>query len=233
MKNLYKIIIFLVVALVLVGVFFIVRKASAPVVSVAPLVSEKSQTEYSTTDMSYPQSSPTKLSEVFAFVQKSKNDFDASVASITPTDAKFLDLGGDRKYNLTVTTKIATSTKTVSYIIYAYTFSGGAHGMTDVATFTYDANGKYLTLDDVLISPYLPKISALAKNYFDSTIDPGYLQEDMINSGTAPTPDNYSMWYLTDKTITFIFGQYQVGPGVLGIQEFPLDKNLIKNICRL
>ena len=35
---------------------------------------------------------------------------------------------------------------------------------------------------------------------------------------------------LTDKNVVFIFGQYQVGPYVLGIQEFPVAKNSILNI---
>jgi hypothetical protein len=230
MKNINKILVILAIVAVVVCLFFVAEKISAPKIFVAPLISEKSQTQYSTSDASYPRSSATKLPEVFDFVQKSEKDFADDVAAITPAEAEATDLGGDRIYNLTITTQIATSTKTVSYIIYVYTFEGGAHGETNVATFTYDAGGKFLTLGDIFVSPYLPEISNLARTYFYDTIDDGYLDKDMVDSGTAPTAENYSAWYLTDKNIVFVFQQYQVGPGALGVQEFTVDKNSVADI---
>jgi hypothetical protein len=59
-----------------------------------------------------------------------------------------------------------------------------------------------------------------------------YKNPKMIDDGTSPDYENYRAWYITNDQIVFIFGQYQVGPYVLGIQEFKLDKNKLKNILK-
>ncbi len=230
MKVFQKMLVVALVVVVFGGIFYFAAKPVAQTPRVDTFTTEKNQTDYMTMDLSYPESAAINYPELFAYVQKSKQDFLDDFNSLTPTDIQTMHLGGDRKYNFTLTTNVATSTKTVTYIVEVYTFTGGAHGGTSVATFTYDAGGKLVTLQDVFMAPYLQKVSDLAHNYFYATIDPGYLQPDSVNAGTAPTAENYSAWYLTDKNIVFIFGQYQVGPYVLGIQEFPLSKQSIADI---
>ena len=232
MKYQYKLV-FVLIILVISGALILSK--SIPIIShqtIAPLITEKSQTDYITVEMTYPESSEKKYPEMFSFIQKSKKLFLDSFGNISPSDAKIMDVSKDRKYSYILTTKIATSTKTVTYILYDYEDTGGAHGITTVNTFTYDNNGKYLILDNILISPYLDKISVFVRQYLYD-----YLKEDskkyQIDDGTKPIAENYSTWYLTDTNIVFIFGQYSVGPYTTGIQEFPLDKKLIKDIILL
>ncbi len=239
MSNLVKIILGLVLV-VLVGVFVFTHfhmPANVPVpqtqshgLVIAPMVTDNAKVTYTDIEMSYPQSSATSLPEIFNFVQSTKNDFVKNYGSPSAADIKMMNLRQDFPYQLMMTTKVATSSQTVSYIISTYEFTGGAHGNTIVSTFTYDTNGKSVTLNDVFTGNYLSVIAPMSRTYFYKTIDPGYMNKEMIDPGTEATTTNFSVWYLTDKTVTFIFQQYQVGPYVIGIQEFPIDKSQIVNI---
>jgi len=221
----------LVLIIIVIGFFYFVKmqKPTVSVLPVASLVSEKLSGKYYTADLSYPQSSATQYPEVYAFATSTVQDFLSQAENISDSDVQIMGLGGDRIYNLTVTTRVATSSQTVTYIVSAYTFTGGAHGNTAVATFTYDKSDKLVTLDDVFSAPYLDKIAKLARTYFYNILG-DYKNPEMIDLGTTATSTNFSDWYLTDQNITFIFGQYQVGPYVIGMPEFSIAKTALSDI---
>jgi hypothetical protein len=233
-KKISLVILIVVVAALAAGAFLLFKKPqsrTAPPVSVgaSALVSEKTAGKYYTMNLSYPQSGPTRYPEIFNFVAQSKSDFLSQFGNISDSDAATLGLGGDQKYEYDMTTRIATSTKTVSYIIEVYEFTGGAHGNTDVATFTYDKSGKLVTLDDFFAAPYLDRVAGLSRTYFYGTLG-DYAEPEMIDAGTEATTTNFSAWYLTDQNITFIFGQYQVGPYVIGMPEFSIARSALSDI---
>lgn len=221
-----KVVIFLGLVLFAFALFHFFPKhlQTPPVLSIAPLVSESATTTYTNMHLSYPQSSQTHLPEIFAYVEGAKSDFIKDYASITDSDAKNMFMRLDAPYEIFMTTKVATSSKTVSYIIETYEYTGGAHGNTAVSTFTYDAWDDLVTIDNVLSGQYLPQLSTISRDYL-YTFEGVYAQKEMLESGTEPKVENFSSWYLTDNAITFIFGQYQVGPYVLGIVEMPVEKS--------
>ena len=236
MHNTKKILLvtLLVVVALTAGAFLLFGKKPSPAASpvssgVSALVSQKIPGKYYVMNLLYPQSSKTRYPEIANFVSQSKSDFLSQFGNISDSDAATLGLGGDRKYEYDMTTRIATSTKTVSYIIEVYEFTGGAHGNTDVTTFTYDKLGKLVTLDDFFDAPYLNKIAGLSRTHFYSTLG-DYAESQMIDSGTEATTTNFSTWYLTDQNITFIFAQYQVGPYVIGMPEFPIARSSLSDI---
>src|ERR1035437_7063380 len=232
MSKLNKILLaVLILAVVIFSFFYFARtqKQTVSILTPTPMVTEKSSGKYYTMDLSYPQSSSTQYSEIYNYASSRISDFLSQAENISDSDAAVMGLGGDRIYNLTITTRIATSTQTVTYIIEAYTFMGGAHGNTAVATFTYDKAGKLVTLDDVFSAPYLAKVAGLARTYFYNTLGEDSTPR-MIDAGTIATTTNFSDWYLTDKNITFIFGQYQVGPYVIGMPEFSIAKSALSDI---
>lgn len=208
----------------------VLPNTSSSQLTVAPMVTEENETDYLTIDMTYPQSSQNKYSEMYTFIKNSKDEFLHDYGNITAEEAATMQLGSDRKYNYLMSTKVATSTNTVTYIIDVYTYTGGAHGGTGEATFTYDKNGRLVTLNDLFTAPYLDRIVPLARAYFMNKFEHDSSFEDSINEGTAPNMENYAAWYLTDDTITFIFQQYSIGPYVIGIQEFPLPKSAVADI---
>jgi hypothetical protein len=203
-------------------------------VVVLPLVEEHSTTTYAVMNLSYPKSSPTEYKEIYEFVTKARDGFPFGEDGTTLTDAEMKEMQDSiarrgEQYDFILTTRVATSSRTVSYILELYTDTGGAHGGTGIYTFTYDTHGKLVTLDRVFAKPYLEKVSTLARTYLRNKLGDNTNQE-MLESGTDPTVDNYGTWYLTHDGITFVFGQYQVGPYVIGIQEFPLLKSEVSDL---
>ncbi len=234
------------VAVVLVGVLYVMGKIphvqNMPVetpqttihtsVPVAPLISEK-QTDKGihksyTLDLSYPKSSTSVFPEVYSYVEKTKADFLHDYSILSETDAAKFPAEAS-SYTLAMKTRIATSTNTVTYILETYQYEGGAHGGTAIATFTYTANGTYVSLDDLFTKPYLDTISQLSRTHFYANPDFG-AQKNIIDEGTTPDPENYSVWYLTPNTLTFIFGEYQVAPYSAGIQEFAIPKTSLEDL---
>jgi hypothetical protein len=193
-----------------------VQNQGATVPPIAQMTTEHLETEYAVVDMSYPvpRSSVKEYTEIFEFINEARADFESSF-----DDAQVKKWITDRgeKYNFTLNTTVATSSKTVTYILELYKETGGAHGGTIVRTFTYDANKKLVTLDDIFDGAYLEKISVLARTYLSKKLGEDTVPQ-MLAEGTAPTPDNYSAWILSDDSITFIFQQYQVGPYVIGLK---------------
>lgn len=244
MKN-GIIILILGALLLLTGLFFLGKKDGAsdnnnatttPQVAdnsfkPAVLVTESATTTYSHYTITYPKSSNTELPEVYNLVQDVKNEFVKEYGNLTKEQADKMYIRADDPYEMIATTKIVTSEKTVSYIVQIYQYTGGAHGGASVSTFTYDKKGSLVTIDKVLESNYLDVIAPMARDYFYINLGE-YKNPTMIDDGTRALKDNYSAWYLLDDDIVFIFGQYQVGPYVLGIQEYKIDKSKINAILK-
>lgn len=200
-------------------------------INISPLVTQNATTTYAIVNLSYPKSSKTELPEIFDFVQKINNDFVSQYGSLTKAEADKMQIRADEQYELYISTKTYTSNKTVSYVLEVYEYTGGAHGGTSVSSFTYDLSGKLVNQSDVLLPGSLTKISDMARQYFYNS-EGEYANKSMIDDGVKPIQDNYSAWYLTDKYLVFIFGQYQVGPYVLGIQEYKITKTDIQDLLQ-
>ncbi len=245
MTSLGKVTFGIIILIIVVGGFFALKKSqqktpetivtenvatSTTALLVAPFVTEHATTTYTTLDLSYPKSSPTEYKEIYNFVKSEKEDFIKNYGSLTSRDVTDRpSLISGELYTMTLTTHVATSSQTVSYVLELYEYTGGAHGATSVNTFTYDAKGALVTIDKVFTSPYLQVVSPLARVYLKEKLGDN-TQRDMLEAGTAAQADNFSEWYLTNDTITFVFGQYQVGPYVIGLQEFPLPKSQVLDL---
>ncbi len=240
MKKLLIIISLLVVLSIVGGILYFSKTKTVDVIHlptrqytlvVAPIVYEHASSTYAEMSLSYPKSDSTNLPEIASFISKTKNDFWSQYGSLTIEEAKSLYIRDDNQYQMYIDTRVATSSKTVSYLISVYQYTGGAHGGTDIYSFTYDNRGKLIKIDDVFNPNFLSIVAPLAKQYFSDTLGE-YSQPDAIDSGTEAISSNYSVWYLTPDTVTFVFGQYQVGAYALGIQEFPIEKSKIQDILQ-
>jgi len=186
----------------------------------AEIGTEIENEKYHTITASYPPSAP----EVKAYVDKAKSEL-LMIVPKTEADAGFEGLGDGRKYTMTVKTKVVTSPTTMSYVVENYMFTGGAHGITDIVTFTYDGDGKLVTLDNLLKDgSSLTTLSEKARAFFYEKFGEA-ISEEVIDQGTTPVNQNWERFYLNDQGIVFIFGQYSIGPYILGIQEFVVTYN--------
>lgn len=125
----------------------------------------------------------------------------------------------------------------VSVLIQYDEFSGGAHGSEGMATFNYDLHAhKVITIHDMLSNDPV-KLQKLSKNAIEALIEERkqtqhetVLTADelrWIGEGAGPKSENFQNFTIHGNRITFYFGQYQVGPYVIGMPRielpFPLE----------
>ena len=107
----------------------------------------------------------------------------------------------------------------INVAIETYYYSGGAHGINDVATFVFDAyTGKKLELGDIFEGDYLKLLSKLsleALKFKDPKLETYSFAED----GTQPLEDNFKAFTLEPDGMHIVFGDYQVGPYSSGRPE--------------
>jgi hypothetical protein len=147
------------------------------------------------------------------------------------------------KYTYIAEYKIATGTDSISYIYQIYTFTGGAHGGTEVFPVVFNDKLEIVPIDKILPETTLVKVSALCeadlkkqkrerlKSYgsmSDAEINEYVKNDDFLAEGVKPTRDNYSTaWYEGDMVV-ISFGQYQVGPYAEGIYEVRVSKEEVR-----
>ena len=117
----------------------------------------------------------------------------------------------------------------LTYIVNNYQYTGGAHGMTYNTAYVIDLEKmEALSYDDLFIPGSETALSSLLKQKLildkkakneKGLKEIGYYPEAII-------PNNN--FIVNDKGITFIFGQYEIGPYVLGITEITLPYKEIK-----
>lgn len=149
------------------------------------------------------------------------------------------------EYDSSYSKSTSESMGTVSYVITAYEFTGGAHGMIYPQTFTFSRFG-HLTIDDFLdlTDSNLVAVSTLLEEKL--TLELGDLSDQtMTQAGLglayldangnfdpalcdcAPYTlhDNFTNFIITDEGITFIFAPYQVAAYAAGMPQVTLDWN--------
>lgn len=123
----------------------------------------------------------------------------------------------------------------LSMVIRTSYFTGGAHGGSDVYTFTYDREKKReITLEDIFgeTPNYLHRISDYAQSDLKERLrfagggkDPDMT---MLMQGLAPTKENFSRFTLgSNAMITFYFPAYQVAAYVFGEQQVTMPLSFI------
>lgn len=109
----------------------------------------------------------------------------------------------------------------ISIMFNVYSYTGGAHGGLLIDVQNYDLkSGKRLELKDLFADPdkaiaILSQISALKLR---ETLGED-AEEEMINEGTAPEPDNFANLSLLPDGVAVEFQPYQVGPWAIGQQH--------------
>ena len=114
----------------------------------------------------------------------------------------------------------------VSYLKYAYGYSGGAHGMDVLTCRTFDMKtGEQIFEEDLFKRGYEDRLTeALRANLLSS-----YEDHDMFFE-TDITPSGE--FYLTSEGITYIYQRYEIGPYAIGIVEVLVPWKEIQDIIR-
>jgi hypothetical protein len=222
-----KIFIVLCFAILLVlGVVFYWR---ADALVVAPFTTNTIETDFYTISVTQPKDAEKDFPELFAVTKNAINEFEKQYGNFSEEDVEKLNLG-EKTYDLQIDTTVATSSKTVSYVVSMYQYTGGAHGMTVVKAFTYDKDNHFVGEKELFgENDWRPVVSGLAYEYLKEKLKDA-TTDQVLKDGTAPVGENLSVWYLRGDDVVFVFGQYQIGPYVLGIQEVPISKEKLRSV---
>jgi hypothetical protein len=133
----------------------------------------------------------------------------------------------------------------ISVIVHYGGYSGGAHGYENRVSFAYDIkNKKKIELIDLFAGDtnYLQILSEKSKVYFQELLNikikEVFTAEDdeeavmdyatnymmMIENGTKPIKENFSVFSFSKDKIIIYFGQYQVGPYSDGAQQLEISR---------
>lgn len=154
------------------------------------------------------------------------------------------------QYQLGISYSVSSSNKfkTKTYVFNSYEYTGGAHGGTGLATFTFNKDGRIMIEDvlnmegsnDIEVSKLIAKKLevSLGENSSKDTIYTGlglsFLNPDYTLDKTKCNCDGYFFgsnlqnFVITDLGIKFLFGQYQVAPYAVGMPEVLLTFDELK-----
>jgi len=118
-------------------------------------------------------------------------------------------------WNLNFDYVLHESDTILSYIVQGYEYTGGAHENGFVKSFNYSkTTGKEISVLDIVNSPDdLHTFSALADKELTIEYPEGV---------SGDNPQNWSVWYTDNTSVTFIFQPYQIAAYALGQQEFTM-----------
>jgi hypothetical protein len=137
------------------------------------------------------------------------------------------------EFSIATTTIVRNDKAIISFVIYIYEFSGGAHGSQSILTFNFNLETKKeITIEDYIDSDvtFLKKLSdqsrklLLDKMVATKGVTVDQINRNMLNEGTTPLKGNFSLFTLpSDNRMTFYFTQYQVAPYVFGSFDVAVD----------
>jgi peptidoglycan/xylan/chitin deacetylase (PgdA/CDA1 family) len=109
-----------------------------------------------------------------------------------------------------------------------------AHGANVLATKTFNLEtGKQHELNDILKGDYLDELSRRAFNELKTKAEfKDKSQQAALREGLAAKPDNFKAFVLDQDKITFLFGQYQLGPRDVAGQRVSIPLGDIKDFLK-
>lgn len=123
------------------------------------------------------------------------------------------------QYELHSDWETAESDSLYTFIVRGYMYTGGAHAMPFVVTFTYakDDDRRVLLRDILSSDASLEEISRQALLHFGGLEMNGFFAD-----GLGADWKNWERWFVSNARITFLFPHYQVAPYSEGEQSYSL-----------
>lgn len=116
----------------------------------------------------------------------------------------------------------------LSYSLTSYTYMGGAHGGTAILGLNFDRKtGDTISEDDIFAYGYEEKLSDALRSHLKSSLSTE--EYDMLFT-TDITPNGN--FILSKAGITYIYGQYEIGPYVCGIIKVTVPWEEIQSLLK-
>ncbi len=119
----------------------------------------------------------------------------------------------------------------LSMILSDYQYTGGAHGSTLQSSYTLSLKtGQVYELKDLFKSDvdYVSLINDTIRNEIDQKVKEGGLSEITPFETIKDDQD----FYLSNNAVVIYFQQYEYFPYAAGIQEFPIDFSVLKDMLK-
>ena len=114
----------------------------------------------------------------------------------------------------------------ISYDVTSYSYTGGAHGITSERGMVFNASGRLLSEADLFGDGYMETLSGLLTSRLeDSLSDP-----DAYNALFIKDIEPNGNFIVTQEGVTYIYGQYEIGPYYLGIIRVTVPWDDLKDI---
>lgn len=121
----------------------------------------------------------------------------------------------------------------LSVVFMDYQYTGGAHGLTVQSSRTLDlkTGGEYKLKDLVKVdADYVALISDTVRNMIVERVKEGILPDYSIAAFTTIRDDHD--FYLSNNAVVVYFQQYEHWAYAAGIQEFPIEFSLLKDMLK-
>ncbi|MDD3654263.1 MAG: DUF4163 domain-containing protein [Desulfotomaculaceae bacterium] len=121
----------------------------------------------------------------------------------------------------------------LSIVFLDYQYTGGAHGLTEQSSYTFNLKtGEVYQLKDLVKSDadYVALISDVVRNEIEVRVKEGILPDYSITPFEAIKEDQD--FYLSSDAVVVYFQQYEYFPYAAGIQEFPVEFFVLKDMLK-
>lgn len=188
--------------------------------------------DYLKTNIKYPEFE--KLPELNKRIANTVNSNWKNFKSYSKTewnDIVALNNRGSSKlpsFEYLVTYEVTGNRNIISVLLNTYIFSGGAHGNTNLVSFTYDKKaGKFIDILQATSMSY-NEISSICRNtlykkLIDNKKKMPLAEEDslreMINTGAFPQAGNFEIFTVDGNKVYAWFEPYSVAPYSYGVQK--------------
>jgi hypothetical protein len=131
---------------------------------------------------------------------------------------------------LDISYKSVQATTAHTYIFTVNSYTGGAHGMQFRKTFSFNAEGRLLTIGSLFTSG-ISDLPAFAKIVQKELLKRDGAQADWIADGADGKEDNYQSFIITDSGVTVLFDPYQIAPWSDGAIDIAIPTASFKSIA--
>lgn len=128
------------------------------------------------------------------------------------------DDGLNHQFWYELTYEIYTYNDLKSVLLQCSTYSGGAHGNTQLFSYCYDPNDqKFLTAAEASGIPLQQLALRIRMKLSEQKELQDYITDDWFMEGTAPFEENYNTFTMDKNGITVYFEPYRIAPYAAGI----------------
>ena len=117
----------------------------------------------------------------------------------------------------------------ISYIVTDYVYEGGAHGSSSETSVNVDVrSGRQVTEDQFFIPGYKENLSAILSSHLRDAMP----DQDSYDALFVKDIEPNGNFKVSEKGVTYVYGQYEIGPYYLGIIKVTIPWEELGDLVR-